>query len=75
MRKTVKQKFIASVGDDYLERMEEIADVLRSKGCVIHEILVISGVITGEIRATSNLDDLHIEGISSIEKERILKKK
>jgi hypothetical protein len=75
MRKTAKQKFIASVGDDYLERMEEIADVLRSKGCVIHEILLISGVITGEIRATDNLDDLHVEGISSIEKERILKKK
>jgi hypothetical protein len=75
MRKTDKQKFIASVGEDYLERMEEIADILRSKGCVIHEILEISGVITGEIRISINLDDLHVEGISSIEKERTVKKK
>jgi hypothetical protein len=75
MRKTDKQKFIASVGEDYLERMEEIADVLRSKGCVIQEILEISGVITGEVRISINLDDLHVEGISSIEKERTLKKK
>ncbi len=75
MRKTNKQKFIASVSDDYLDRMEEIANVLRSKGFVVQEILWISGVITGEFRVTDNLDDLYVDGISSIEKERILKKK
>jgi hypothetical protein len=75
MRKKEMQIFIASVEDDYLDRMEEIAEALRSKGCTIHQILGISGVITGEVGAANDLDDLQVEGISSIEKERILKKK
>jgi hypothetical protein len=75
MRKTDKQRFIASVQDDYMGQIEQIADNLRSKGCVIHEVLELSGVITGEAMQKINLEDLHIEGISSIEKQRILKKK
>jgi hypothetical protein len=74
MRKSATQSFIASVEDEYIDRMEEIAGTLRSKGCVIHEVLELSGVITGEAKMTLSFKDLHIEGIASIEKQRILKK-
>ena len=74
MRKTVKQKFIASVQDDYMDQIEQIADELRTRGCEIKEILSVSGVITGRIKAQVRLDDLRVKGIASIEKERVVRK-
>jgi len=75
MRKNAKQSFIASVHDDYMDQIEQIADKLRSQGCEIREVLSLSGVITGKALPEVNLRDLQIEGIASIEKQRILKKK
>jgi hypothetical protein len=74
MGKTVKQNFIASVRDDHMDQIEQIADKLRSKGCEINEVLELSGVITGKVSQRVNLDDLLVEGIASIEKQRVLKK-
>lgn len=75
MRKIAKQYFIASVHDDYMDRIEQIADKLRSRGCEISEVLSLSGVITGRALPQVDLTDLKIEGIASVEKQRILKKK
>jgi len=38
-------------------------------------VLKISGVITGKVKMHVNLKDLQIEGVVSIEKQRIMKKK
>ncbi|MBN2613899.1 MAG: hypothetical protein JXB00_20240 [Bacteroidales bacterium] len=75
MGRTARQSFIASVHDDYMDRMDQIADNLRSKGCEIDEILKLSGVITGHTKQNLNLNDLNIEGVASIEKQRVLRKK
>ena len=75
MRKKTKQSFIASVHDDYMDQIEQIADKLRLKGCEINDVLVLSGVITGKAKQQVKLDDLHVEGIASIEKQRVVKKK
>jgi hypothetical protein len=75
MKIMLKQSFIASVKDDYLERMEQVADQLRVKGCEINQILKFSGVITGKVNKQVNLKDLKIEGITSIEKQRVLRKR
>ena len=75
MKKTIKQDFIASVDDDYMDQIDLIADELRLKGCEIKEVLEISGVIIGKAKITVDLKDLYVEGIVSIEKQRILKKK
>lgn len=74
MKKKVKQSFIASVEDDYMDQIGEIADQLRSKGCEINEVLEITGVITGKAKIQVNFDDLQIEGIASIEEQRVIKK-
>ncbi|MBN1159488.1 MAG: hypothetical protein JXA61_08920 [Bacteroidales bacterium] len=74
MVKTTRQDFVASVLDDYMDRMDQIADNLRSKGCEINEVLKISGVITGSAEQKLNLSELHVEGVASIEKQRILRK-
>ena len=75
MKRTVKQSFIASVHDDYMDQIDQIADQLKSKGCEIKDVLKISGVITGKVKMHVNLKDLQIEGVVSIEKQRIMKKK
>lgn len=74
MKKTAKQSFIASVDDDYMDQIGEIADKLRSKGCETIKVLEISGVITGRVEMHISLDDLYVKGIASIEKQRIVKK-
>jgi hypothetical protein len=75
MEKANMQNFIASIHDDYIDQISEIAEKLKDKGCEIDYILEISGVITGKADQKINLDDLYVDGITSIEKERILKKK
>jgi len=74
MKKTAKQNFIASVDDDHMDRIEDIADQLRLKGCETIKVLEITDVITGRVEIRVSLDALYVEGIASIEKQRIVKK-
>lgn len=74
MKKTAKQDFIASVDDDHVDQIEQIADLMRSRGFEISQVLEITGVITGSVTVQISLDDLQIEGIASIEKQRAVRK-
>lgn len=70
-----KQHFIAAVQNDHLDHIEEVARRLRIKGCEINQILPITGIISGSIDAGQNLDELKVEGIAAIEKQRTVKKR
>jgi hypothetical protein len=70
----MKQNFIASVSDDYLDQIEQVVDQLRARGFEINQVLRITGVITGRVSAKIELSELSIEGITSIEKPRKLRK-
>jgi hypothetical protein len=71
--KRAKINFIASVKEDRLEDIKQIAEQLKALGCDITNILSFSGIITGETIAKLTLSDLKIEGIQSVELERIVK--
>jgi hypothetical protein len=58
-----------------MDQIDLVADQLRLKGCEIRQILKLSGVITGRVDKATHLDALRIEGISSIEKQRMVRKK
>ena len=75
MKRIAKQYFIASVDESHLDQMDQVAAVLKSKGCEISKILKLTGVITGKVTTDTKLQDLKIEGISSIEKQRVVSKK
>lgn len=70
-----KQNFIASVQNEHLEHIEQVAQKLREKGCEITGVLKITGIISGRVNETTNLNDLKMEGISFIEKQRTVRKK
>jgi hypothetical protein len=71
----MKKSFIASVKDEYMDRVEEVASRLRDRGCEINSIMKLTGIITGRIEDERDLKQLRVEGIASIEKERTLRKK
>jgi archaellum component FlaC len=71
----MKKDFIASVSDGYLDHIENIAEELQRLGCEIKQVMKITGVITGRIEQTRNLDELHIKGIDSVEKQRTVRKR
>jgi hypothetical protein len=75
MKRIAKQYFIVSVDESHLEQIDQVAAVLKSKGCEISKILKLTGVITGKVPIDAQLTDLKIEGISSIEKQRAVSKK
>ena len=72
--KSLKQNFIASVSDDYLDQIEVVVEELRARGFEIKQVLRITGVITGKVSVKIELSELSIEGIASIEKPRKLRK-
>jgi len=75
MKQTLKNDFIAAVKDDYLDQMDEVADRLRIKGCEIRRIMKLTGVITGRLKAGTEFSDLYVEGIASVEKQRLVRKR
>jgi|WetSurMetagenome_2_1015567.scaffolds.fasta_scaffold279250_2 hypothetical protein len=70
-----RQNFIASVRNEHLDHIEQVAQKLREKGCEITGILKITGVISGSVNETTDLNELKMEGIASIEKQRTVRKK
>jgi hypothetical protein len=70
----MKKYFIASVTDDYIETIDEVARRLQNLGCEITQVLKISGVITGRVEQNRDLHDLHIQGVASVEKQKQVRK-
>ncbi|ULQ53561.1 hypothetical protein [Flavihumibacter fluvii] len=62
-------KFIAVA--DNKKNIRAIADQLRSMGCSIHQVMKITGVITGDSGQLS-LADIKIKGIRSVEEDRTI---
>jgi hypothetical protein len=75
MKRTDKKYFIAAVKDDYINRIEEVADALKAGGCEIKQVLYLSGIIIGKVDKTLDLNDLKVEGIASVENQRTMRKK
>ena len=68
-----KIQFIASVDENSIDGIEEIAKRLKQLGCSIDNVLSFSGVITGSTASNISLDDLKIEGIKNVEADRKVK--
>lgn len=66
--------FMAAVEEGYSDRIEEIADRLRERGCEISQILKLTGVITGRVDQRTPLNKIKIEGIQSVEFQKKVKK-
>lgn len=63
-------KFIASVEDNEIKNIQEIAEKLREKGCKINHVLSFTGVITGETSGKEDsLQDIKVKGIKHIEED------
>ena len=65
--------FIASVKEERIEAINEVAKKLEDLGCRINHIHSFSGIITGEAAAGTSLQDLKTEDISHIEPDREIK--
>jgi histidinol-phosphate/aromatic aminotransferase/cobyric acid decarboxylase-like protein len=62
--------FIAAVEEKEIPHIQDIAQKLREKGCVIRDVLSFTGVISGTTSGNeSKLDDLKIKGIKYIEED------
>ena len=62
--------FIASIEDNEIKNIQEIAEGLRKKGCKINHILSFAGVITGQTSGKEDsLDEIKIKGIKNIEED------
>jgi hypothetical protein len=72
--KTTMKSFIAAVSDDYTSRMDDVADRLKNEGCEIKQILKLTGIITGKVKHTIDLEQLKVEGVKSIELQRKIRK-
>ena len=63
-------KFIASVNENSIKDVHQIAERLRRLGCEVENVLAFSGIITGSASPETALGDLKIEGIKHIEPDR-----
>ena len=68
------KSFVAAVDENYLNRIEDVADRLRTRGCKIENILKLTGVITGRVSLTTEIAELKIEGIESVEVQKKIRK-
>jgi hypothetical protein len=63
-------KFIASIEENEIGNIQDIAQILEGKGCKITNILAFTGVICGETDGDeSSLQKLKIKGIKHIEED------
>lgn len=67
----MKRNFIASVERGSESQMEQIVKSLQEKGCTIHRVLTLAGVISGcSSGKEKDLQELKIPGIRHIEEDR-----
>ncbi len=71
--KKSKTYFIASVEDDKVNEINEIAKKMESLGCTINHIHPVTGIITGSAESGVPLNDLRVKGIKHIERDRDIK--
>jgi hypothetical protein len=65
------KNFIASIEENEIKNIQEIAQKLSHKGCKVKDILSFTGVITGiSSGEESSLEELKIKGIKYIEEDR-----
>ena len=67
------KKFIATVEEDKMHDIKKIAAGMKKDGCVIGEVLEVTGIITGKVADIKLLDKYKKEGIASIEEDRKIK--
>ena len=69
--KSKKTKFLATVDEDKIEAVKEIASELRKDGVIIENASTLSGIITG---SADDLDEVYkkfkSKGLKSIEKSQ-----
>lgn len=70
--KASKINFIASVHDDQLDNIKQIAKKLKDMGCTIDNVLSISGIITGSTSANT-IGQLKIQGVKNVELDKKVK--
>ncbi len=69
--KTTGKRFIASIEEQSKNKIMEIAETLKQKGCKINDVLNFAGIITGESPGSEkNLEELKVKGIKYIEEDR-----
>jgi type II secretory pathway component GspD/PulD (secretin) len=61
---------MVSVTDEYLNRINEVANSLTREGMQIEQTLSTVGIISGNIDENKLVDIGHIPGVGSIEQER-----
>lgn len=59
--------FSASVADEAMGKIDEIAEQLCRLGCTDVKVLKIIGIITGQAPKGTHFNDLKVNGIESIE--------
>ena len=62
-----KIKVLISVGDEYYDRLSEVAEKLQAAGMHVDQWLVEIGVLTGSISADKVSSLSQIEGVADVE--------
>jgi hypothetical protein len=63
---------VVSVSEDHLERLDEIAERLQAHGLRVDQTLTSLGTVTGRIRPSKIVDLEGVDGVASVERERIV---
>jgi len=63
------KNFIATVNEEHMNDVQGVANQLVTLGCVISNVFVF-GVIAGSVDDAVPLENLHIEGILSVELDK-----
>ena len=64
-----KFRFTASVEESHLNKIQQVAKKLASKGFQVDGVLEIIGIITGTTDSLSKIDSFRMKGIKHIEPE------
>lgn len=62
-------KFVATIDNIHLSRIDEIAKSMRKMGVQVDKVLKITGIITGSTK-NKTLQEIKIKGVASVEKSK-----
>lgn len=68
--KNVNLYFIASVMEEKMNSIHDIAKNLETLGCKIDRVHTMTGIISGSVQKNVSLEKLKIDGIKYIEPDR-----
>jgi len=63
-------KFIATVRENKIDQIKQIAAIMKKDGCTIDQVFEITGIITGKIADIKRMDKYKKKGIATIEEDR-----